>query len=140
MAIYEYKCEGEGGCGAVTELVQPMSASKPSTIPCKFCHTPAWPKLSVPGIGTNGLSNAPIDAVVGRESEARWSSINERQNKRNKVRREAGKQGLVATGYNEFTPISAEQRLARTRALGYVERDGHKPDADAQTKLVEQPR
>lgn len=137
MATYEYKCSVEG-CGAITELVQSMSAHRPDVILCKFCLNPAPFKLSTPAIGTDGMSNAPIDAVVGRESEARWKRINSRQEQRNQVRREAGSQGLAATSHDTFVPISTKQRVARTRALNEVERDGHKPDAsDAQARLVE---
>jgi hypothetical protein len=48
------------------------------------------------------MYTAPIDVVIGRDAEARWSDIHRRQGDRDKVREEAGKSSLIMTGRNDF--------------------------------------
>jgi len=135
MATYQYACSD---CNAVIERVQSMNESRPESVPCIYCAGQANFILSAVAVLTGGMSNSPIDVSVGREAEARWASINARQEKRNQVRRDANKQGLTATDYKTFVPITSEQKATRTRALDYVARDGHKPDlSDGLTRTAE---
>ena len=102
MATYTYKCE----CGFVTEHIQSMKDELPETVKCQKCGKDSKiAVLSAPALGLSSMSNAPIDAIVGRDAETRWADINRRQELRNKVRQESGEQAVRMTGRNEFAPI-----------------------------------
>jgi hypothetical protein len=129
MATYEYICSEDDGCGGITERVRSIHDPHVKTTDCAFCGKIATFKVSLSAISHSGMGNESFDIAVGKASAARHEEIAQRQVERNKVRRAAGQQGLKATGYNEFTPISTGQRKTRTRALGAIEKDGYKPEA-----------
>ena len=124
--VYEYLCTNSEVCGAVTERTQRMSDERPESIHCKYCGSVANFKLSVPAVMTGSMSNQSFDVAVGRDADRRWAAIHARQEKRNKIRRETGSAGLAATGYNDFQPISDQQRQVRTNVIDAAGRDGFK--------------
>lgn len=101
MATYSYKCD----CGFVTELIQPMKDPTPDTVKCGKCGADSKIEIFAPAVLTGGMSQAPIDVVIGRDAEARWADIRRRQDLRNKVRKDSGEQAVRMTGRNEFAPI-----------------------------------
>lgn len=127
--VYEYQCTNTEACGAVTERVQRIAEERPESIECKFCGSPALFKLSVPAVLTGNMTNQSFDVTVGKDAERRWTAIHERQAARDKVRRETGSAGLVGHGYNDFRPISDEQRKTRTDVTKAVERDGFRSES-----------
>jgi putative FmdB family regulatory protein len=99
MATYDYRCTE---CGAVQELVQSVHKELPKELKCPCGAKAEHVILRAPGVATSGMSQAPIDVVIGRDAEARWADIHRRQEIREQVRKEQGKQGLTMTGRNEF--------------------------------------
>lgn len=114
MATYSYKCQ-DTECGFVTELVQPMKDPTPDVVKCGKCGKDSGIEVTAAAILTGGMSNAPIDVVVGRDAEARWADIKRRQELRNKVRQNSGEHGVRMTGRNEFQPIK-DGRLTTVNA------------------------
>jgi hypothetical protein len=82
-----------------------MKDPTPDVIKCGKCGKDSGIEIHAPAVLTGGMSNAPIDVVVGRDAEARWADIKRRQELRNKVRQDSGEQAVRMTGRNEFTPI-----------------------------------
>jgi putative FmdB family regulatory protein len=105
--IYEFKCTD---CGFVLEVIQSMQAATFEDRTCPKCGKSAKHMLEAPAVATSGMSNAPIDVVVGRDAEARWSDIRRRQALRDKVRKESGETAVSMTGRNEFSPIKSGRR------------------------------
>jgi hypothetical protein len=60
------------------------------------------------------MDNAPIDNIIGKDADARWSDIHERQQIRNTARTQTGSAGLTEVGKNEFAPISEKSKETRT--------------------------
>src|SRR5574337_1166419 len=99
MACYEYQCTA---CGVVTEHICPIS-ERPDSVKCPRCGSPAEQViLSAPGVLTGGMSQAPLDVVIGRDAEKRWDRIHQRQEVRDKIRQDSGKSGLTATGRDTY--------------------------------------
>jgi hypothetical protein len=82
-----------------------MKNPLPDVIKCGKCGKDSEIEVSAPAVLTAGMSNSPVDVVVGRDAEARWADIKRRQGLRNKVRQESGEQAVRMTGRNEFAPI-----------------------------------
>ena len=98
--IYEYRCES---CQAVQEHVQPLADTRPKWKKCPKCGSRAIPAIvHAPAVARSGMSEVPFDIAVGRDADARWASIHERQAKRDKIRKETGKRALTQTGRNEY--------------------------------------
>lgn len=120
--IYEYQCTNLEACGAVTERIQRMADERPEVIPCKYCQSPATFKISAPAVLTGAtvlsgaVSNKEFDLAIGHDSNRRWKNINERQAQRDKVRKDNNQVGLAASGYENFQPITEQQRQFRTNA------------------------
>lgn len=112
MATYTYKCK-DADCGFVTEHIQSMKDPLPDTIKCQKCGKDSEIAiLTAPAVATSGMSNAPIDVVVGRDASARWADIAHRQELRNKVRRESGQEAVRMVGRNKFEAIPGAERVA----------------------------
>jgi hypothetical protein len=80
-----------------------MSEERPKWKKCPKCGGRAVQQvISAPSVARSGMSEVPFDVAVGRDAEARWASIHERQAKRDKVRKESGKRALTQTGRNEY--------------------------------------
>jgi len=109
MAIYEFQCN----CGVVTEHICAMS-DRPETVPCSRCGGKTVQKISKVGVLTGNMTHAPIDVVIGRDAAKRWDRIHERQEARNKVRSESGKQALTATGRNEYEATDKKLQFVTT--------------------------
>jgi hypothetical protein len=113
-------------CEVVTESVISMKDFK-ETIPCSICTAPAHHIFEgAPAVARAGMYNSPIDVAIGRDASMRWASIEERQQKRDKIRKESGKAGLTAIGYDQFKPITDNDKHKRTTAFQAAERDGFK--------------
>ena len=97
-----YVCEW-GGCAEKLTKEYKVGIPVEDTVPCK-CGRKMVKKLTM-NVAYGNSSSAPIDVVIGRDAERRWSGINERQEQRNKIRRESGEFGLKATSVNEYKPI-----------------------------------
>jgi putative FmdB family regulatory protein len=111
MPTYEYLCEK---CNVVREHVSHIE-QRPESLPCPKCGKPAYQAvLTAPAVATSGMSQAPLDVVIGRDAEARWSDIRRRQEDRDKVRRESGKEAVQMTGRNEFKPIDGNLQFVET--------------------------
>jgi putative FmdB family regulatory protein len=134
MARYDFKCEK---CDIVKEVIQSVEKQLPKTIECPSCKGRMDFVIPLVSLGVSTMDTAPIDVVVGRDADARWARINERQEVRNKVRQESGVVGLTATGTNEYQPIDTKQKFRRTDAMKTVEKDGFKPQYDdGDAKLI----
>jgi len=101
--IYDFQCVV---CKFVLEVIQPMQTATFEDRVCPRCGKNAKFMFDGgPAVATSGMSNAPIDVVVGRDAEARWSDIKRRQAIRDNVRQTSGEQAVRMTGRNEFEPI-----------------------------------
>ncbi len=98
--IYEFRC---GDCGLVLEHICPIG-EQPSYKKCPKCGKHCKQTIFAPYVATSGMSQAPLDVIIGRDAEKRWDNIHQRQEARNKVRRESGKQGLTKVGKDEYKP------------------------------------
>ncbi len=138
--IYKFRCD-DSDCGVVEEKVMTIADFEKlwDASPvvgkvfgkCPKCGGRSEQQMDgAPAVMTSGMSQAPLDVVIGRDAEKRWKNINQRQDKRDKVRREAGKTGLTQTGYNEFQPLSDEKKAKRTEGMRAVEKEGFKPLVD----------
>lgn len=112
MAIREYKCPA---CQALTEkllLTKVENDNPPAKWKCGKCGAFAELQMfpSSISLGRSGFSEAPIDIQIGRDADARWRDINDRQEKRNQVRREAGGNGVVEVKKGEFKPLSPDRK------------------------------
>jgi hypothetical protein len=122
---YRYLCTSEK-CGAVNERVQSIHDKLPKEVTCEFCGDVAEHMIEAPAVLTGNMTNQAFDVAVGRDAAARWDVIHARQEKRDGVRRAANQVGLAAASYDEFKPISDDQRKTRTRVMKAVERDGYR--------------
>jgi hypothetical protein len=126
--VYEYQCTAED-CGAITERVQRLNDPRPEEIDCKYCEDGvARFKISAPAVLTGSMTNQALDVAIGRDANARWQSINDRKNERDKVRVKTQQNGIVASNYDNYQPISNEQRELRTKVTRAVDRDGFKAE------------
>jgi putative FmdB family regulatory protein len=133
MAKYDYSCEK---CDITKELIAPMDAEHPEHIECPGCGGDmdfVWPTVAV---STSSMENQSVDVAVGRDADARWERIHERQAVRDKVREESGIVGLTATGVNEYVPLSVEKKFSRTDAMKTVQKDGFKAVYDDKDKKI----
>lgn len=125
--IYKYKCE-DPKCGVVDEKsisIKDFDSEIPSKCPkCKGVSKYLFD--GAPAVMTSGMSQAPLDVVIGRDATKRWEDIHRRQEQRDKVRKDSGETGLTQTGRNEFQPITPDQKKARTEGQRAVDREGHK--------------
>lgn len=116
MAVYSYQCDA---CGLRFEKRKKM-AQHADPEDCPECRSEARKLVTAanfsfkhgssqvrgplpPSTGTSDDWN--IDKAIGRDAAAKWEKIEERQAHKNKVLREAHKQGLAAES----------QHLVRTR-------------------------
>lgn len=128
MAIREYRCS----CGIVTEKLIPSDKPIPGTVECPKCSKEAvFIPFSNVSLLVSSFSNAPIDNVIGKDAERRWEDINIRQEKRDKVRREAGSAGLSMVGRNEFRALPESEKTARTELSSSISREGFKPEYES---------
>ena len=112
MPIFEYTCP----CGVRHEHLVLSSNPPPPTHPCPRCHQLAL-KRDFPtsvALARSAMDNAPVDNLVGADSERRWADIHHRQEIRNRVRQETGEAGLTMVGRNDFQPLSQEKKELRT--------------------------
>jgi len=92
-----------------------MSFPFVKSITCTKCGGPADHVFEgAPAVATSGMSQAPIDVVIGRDSEARWANIRQRQEKRDQIRRESGKPNLTMTGRNSFEANDKQRVFVET--------------------------
>ena len=78
MPLYEYACKS---CGFKFEEL--MGKTDTSVVPCKSCGKDSEKQMSrFSSIVANGSSNEPADLTIGREANARWQGIHDRQAKR----------------------------------------------------------
>jgi len=136
MAIREYKCD----CGLITEKIIPASQDIPQTTVCPKCSATAQ-FLSIPtsfALTRSSFSEAPLDIVIGKDSDRRWDDINKRQEVRDKVRKDTGSQGLSMVGRGEFAPLSEEAKTQRTESTEVLAQSGHKQtyDSTADAKIL----
>lgn len=116
MATYEYQCQNEN-CHVVQELIQSVHTPLPEKLTCLACGGDAIQViLHAPNISRQGATDEPFDIAIGRDAEARWENIRERQAKRDKVRKESGSEALTMTGFNEFKPIP-DAELCEVRGI-----------------------
>jgi hypothetical protein len=126
---YEFACtNSDGTCGAVTETYQYNSTNCPESIPCPYCGGVSLFKISAPAVLTQNMGNKPFDVAVGRDAEMRWNEIHRQQEIRDKVRQETKQTGLAITGFNEFRPVSEENKKLRQAGMKAVEREGFKAE------------
>lgn len=136
MAIREYKCS----CGVLTEKIIFDSKSIPPAITCPKCQGEAV-HLVMPtsiSLGRSTFSEAPIDVMIGKDSDRRWEDINKRQEIRDKVRKETGSQGLSMTGRGEFAPVTEDTKVKRTESVEVLTQSGHRQtfDSPADKKIL----
>src|SRR5208337_3334661 len=111
MPVYEYRCDD---CNVVMEHVSHVE-QRPKSMPCPKCGKPAAQAVvTAPAVATSGMSVAPLDVVIGRDAEARWCDIRRRQEMRDKVRQDSGKEAIQMTGRNEFKPIDKQLQTVET--------------------------
>lgn len=111
MPIYEYFCEK---CNVVREHACAIE-KRPDSLPCPKCGEQVRQAIvTAPAVATSGMSQAPIDVVIGRDAEARWADIHRRQEMRDKVRQESGKEAVQMTGRNEFKPVDKTLQFVET--------------------------
>jgi putative FmdB family regulatory protein len=133
MARYDYSCEK---CDIVKELVQSVEAVLPKTIKCPSCDGEMEFVQPLVALGISSMDTTPLDVAVGRDADARWQRIHDRQAIRDKVRQESGITGLTATGENEYVPLSIEKKFSRTDAMKTVQKDGFKPVYEETDKKI----
>jgi putative FmdB family regulatory protein len=111
--IYNFKCTE---CGFNVEVVQPIATASFEDRNCPRCSkiTATHVFEGAPAVATSGMSNAPLDVVVGRDASARWADIARRQEIRNDVRQKSGEEAVRMTGRNQFEAIPGAQRQAVT--------------------------
>jgi hypothetical protein len=136
MALREYKC----ACGVLTEKIIFGTNDIPQVIPCPKCGAEAA-YLAIPtsiSLGRSTFSEAPIDVMIGKDSDRRWEDINKRQEVRDKVRKETGSQGLSMTGRGEFTPVTEDTKAKRAESVEVLSQSGHKQtfDSPADQKIL----
>jgi hypothetical protein len=122
---YSYRC-ADATCKAQSERIQSIHDPIPDTIACPFCVGEAVLVLEAPAVLTGGMtsSKTPLDVAVGQASAARHEVLQERQAKRDKVRREAKQVGIKASSYADFQPIGKQEQKLRKAALDSVEKSG----------------
>ncbi len=111
MAIYSFRC---GKCGVVLEALMPMATATFEDRPCPACGGACSYQLGgAPSLGTEGMANAAFDVKVGADAERRWERIKARQEKRDRIRQEAGAGALSATTHEDWRGVPG----ARLRGL-----------------------
>ena len=113
--IYHFKCNS---CSFVQEVIRPANGMTFEDRDCPRCgkkKTSEHQFEGAPAVATSGMSQAPIDVVVGRDAAARWEDIGKRQALRNKARAAAGlKEGDGAvrmTGRNQFEALPDAKKV-----------------------------
>lgn len=109
MPTYDYKCLADE-CGVVHELIQSIHKTLPESLPCPRCGEDAFHViLTAPGVLTGNMSQKTEDVAIGKDAEARWNRIHERQAHRDKIRQDSGKQGLTMVGRDEY--VATDKQL-----------------------------
>lgn len=134
MARYDFRCEK---CNLVSELVQSVHDELPETIPCPDCDGRMEFVAPLVAVATSSMDTQTVDVAVGRDAEAKWNDIHERQAVRDKVRKETGSVGLTATGTNEYQALDLKKKFDRTDAMKTIEKDGFKPEyTESDAKII----
>ena len=127
MAIREYKCPN---CGFTTEIILPISKEPSQSESCKRCGGVAeFVQFSNTSFTRSSFQEAPIDLKVGLDAEKRWKNYHDRQEKRNTIRQETQSMGLTATGYNDYKPVSEENKELREN-VAHLREENKIPDPD----------
>ena len=134
MPSFEYFCKK---CQVVFEelfLLPDESKNYLHSYPCKKCKNQAEriisksnftftaPPGKTHGTGVHGQSGVHdldypvLDKAVGRSAEKKWSIHNERQNKRNEVRKKYGNRAIASIGGKDI-PMEKPQLDIREKAM-----------------------
>ena len=114
---YDYQCQNPD-CEFVQELILQSHVDRPEWKKCPECGGRAVQViLTAPAVSRQGSADAPFDVAIGRDAEARWARIRERQAKRDKVRKETGASGLQLTGFNEYSALPADKKLTLVKGI-----------------------
>lgn len=126
MPLYSFECEE---CN--TEFERTLKMAEHLTHPCPNCGDPAhrmWDADSLAfafkGAQTGALANSGVhaddyptaDRVVGKDAEARWAEINERERVKQEARAKGGTHALIRHNrrdYIDYEPMSNGGRVAR---------------------------
>ena len=111
MPLYEYQYRE---CKLLQEALV-FTQPAPSTKPCVKCKGTA-DKREYPtsiALARSGMDNAPVDNLVGKDSDKRWTILHDRQAKRDAVRKEAGATGLSCIAPGAYVPIPEGQKELR---------------------------
>jgi|SRR5271167_3250603 len=112
---YDYQCEK---CGFVQELILQSHTQRPEWKKCPDCGGRAVQAILVaPAVSRQGSDSAPFDVAIGRDAEARWTRIRERQAKRDKVRQETGASGLQLTGFDTYKALPDDKKLTLVKGI-----------------------
>lgn len=114
--VYKFDCQNPS-CGAETEVTMPMVSASFEDRRCLACGGDARHRLEAPAVATQNMTNQPLDVVVGRDAEIRWTEVHRRQELRDAARRRTGQIGLTEAAPDQFTALSPEQQRVRTAAL-----------------------
>lgn len=123
MPIREYKCPD---CGLLSEKVH-LQADYPKTVECPRCKGQAVVREmpSSIALARSSMDNSPLDNLIGKDAESRWSGLAERQAQRDSIRVATNTQGLTAVGDN-YKPISSDKKALRTEVTRAVESQGYR--------------
>jgi len=137
MAIREYKCQD---CNLITEKIINASQEIKESISCPKCKGNAS-YLEIPtsiSLGVSSFSQAPLDNIIGKDSERRWENIHRRQEIRDKVRKESGSVGISMVGRDQFAPLTIEDKERRSELNEILPISGHKQtfDSSDDAKLI----
>jgi putative FmdB family regulatory protein len=125
MPIFEYSCKE---CNVLIEKIYPSLEKSAEVLNCPRCGETRANRLSIPtsvSLSRSSMDNSPIDNVIGKDADARWQDIHNRQASRDVVRKETGSVGLSELSRGEFAPVTKENLETRVEVSKSLE-DGQK--------------
>jgi putative FmdB family regulatory protein len=138
MPIYAYICLE---CGLKSEALRKMSESS-SPYECPDCSSMNTKKavtapaihLAVDGQNFRGSGKADFDKMVGASAEKKWDDINQKQAKRDAVRKSTGADALTRTPDGGYAPASQgnlDRRTTAYKKFAFAKKTGTRIDHDS---------
>lgn len=123
MPTYVYLCYK---CGLESEVNRRV-VNMDDPFPCPACQEMTTRGVTAPNIIVGGAptftktDKRDLDVVIGKQSEQRWTQINQETAKKTEVRQKTGRHALGKREDGSYVPVSDGHLQAREKAFNKFE-------------------